>query len=239
MTNLKRTEVIWHKMQCHFSTMTITLTFLNGWKHPLSEKLIVSMILRDDQLLTNRMLPAQLVSYHREFLCLPNAQENFPSPEELANVDVNYLASRCKLGFRSQWIVPLAQDIVEHNLQFGKLEEICNGSTLYSYDKLDKELFVIHGFDPFTRAYILMCMGFYHKIPSDSETIRHLKQFHSIKNCTVRTSRKNLEAIYLHHSNSWHIGMQFLAFLFFLCAKFPIDVISFCSSGFNKVRRLH
>ncbi|URE48059.1 HhH-GPD superfamily base excision DNA repair protein [Musa troglodytarum] len=129
-------------------------------------------------------------------LCLPNTQGNFPSPEELANVDVNYLASRCKLGYRSQWIVSLAQDIVEHKIQFSKLEEICNGSTLYSYDELDKELSGIHGFGPFTRANILMCMGFYHKIPSDSETIRHLKQFHSIKNCTVRTARKNLKAIY-------------------------------------------
>lgn len=109
-------------------------------------------------------------------LCLPNTQGNFPSPEELANVDVNYLASRCKLGYRSQWIVSLAQDIVEHKIQFSKLEEICNGSTLYSYDELDKELSGIHGFGPFTRANILMCMGFYHKIPSDSETIRHLKQ---------------------------------------------------------------
>ncbi|RWW14333.1 hypothetical protein BHE74_00027449 [Ensete ventricosum] len=142
-------------------------------------------------------------------LCLPNAQENFPSPEELANVDVNYLASCCKLGYRSQWIVSLAQDIVEHKIQFSKLEEICNGSTLYSYDELDKELSGIHGFGPFTRAYILMCMGFYHKIPTDSETIRHLKQFHSIKNCTVRTSRKNLEKIYGKYA-----PFQFLAYWF-------------------------
>ncbi|XP_065035208.1 uncharacterized protein LOC135671178 [Musa acuminata AAA Group] len=142
-------------------------------------------------------------------LCLPNTQGNFPSPEELANVDVNYLASRCKLGYRSQWIVSLAQDIVEHKIQFSKLEEICNGSTLYSYDELDKELSGIHGFGPFTRANILMCMGFYHKIPSDSETIRHLKQFHSIKNCTVRSSRKNLEAIYGKFA-----PFQFLAYWF-------------------------
>jgi hypothetical protein len=34
----------------------------------------------------------------------------------------------------------------------------------------------IDGFGPFTCANVLMCMGFYHVIPTDSETIRHLRQ---------------------------------------------------------------
>lgn len=101
---------------------------------------------------------------------------DFPSPEELATLDVDYLAVRCKLGYRAQRIVSLAQSIVEHKLQLRKLEEACGGFTLTSYAELDKELSGICGFGPFTCANVLMCMGFYHKIPADTETVRHLKK---------------------------------------------------------------
>nr|XP_029121559.1 uncharacterized protein LOC105049133 isoform X2 [Elaeis guineensis] len=104
---------------------------------------------------------------------------DFPSPEDLAMLDVDYLAMRCKLGYRAQRIVSLAQNIVECKLQLRKLEEACGGFTLSSYAEVDKELSGICGFGPFTCANVLMCMGFYHKIPADTETIRHLKKYHS------------------------------------------------------------
>lgn len=101
---------------------------------------------------------------------------NFPSPKELADVDESLLARRCNLGYRASRILKLALLVAEGGIQLGELEEACRGPTLSSYDKLAEQLKEIDGFGPFTCANVLMCMGFYHVIPSDSETIRHLKQ---------------------------------------------------------------
>ncbi|KAJ0977540.1 hypothetical protein J5N97_013014 [Dioscorea zingiberensis] len=132
---------------------------------------------------------------------------NFPSPGELVTLDVNFLAQKCKLGYRSQRILSLAKAIVDEKIELQKLEEICNGFSLGSYDVLDLELSGICGFGPFTRANVLMCMGFYHKIPTDSETIRHLKQFHGRSNCTSQTVMYDLEKIY-----GAYAPYQFLAY---------------------------
>ena len=101
---------------------------------------------------------------------------NFPTPSELSKLEENFLAKRCKLGYRAKRILKLAQGIVEGRIPLGQMEEACKERSLSSYSKLDEQLRQIDGFGPFTRANVLMCMGFYHVIPSDSETIRHLKQ---------------------------------------------------------------
>lgn len=101
---------------------------------------------------------------------------NFPNPSELANLDENVLAKRCKLGYRASRILKLAQDIVQGRIQLGQLEETSMERSLSNYDKLADQLKQIHGFGPFTCSNVLMCMGFYHVIPVDSETIRHMKQ---------------------------------------------------------------
>lgn len=105
-----------------------------------------------------------------------NRTGNFPSPSELANLDESFLANRCKLGYRASYIIKLARAIVEGKIQLRQLEELSEGASLSIYTQLDDQLKQIKGFGPFTRANVLMCMGYYHVIPTDSETIRHLKQ---------------------------------------------------------------
>lgn len=101
---------------------------------------------------------------------------NFPSPNELAYLDESFLAKRCGLGYRAGHIIKLARDIVEGKIQLRQLEELSQGASLSSYMQLEDQLKQINGFGPFTRANVLMCMGYYHVIPTDLETIRHLKQ---------------------------------------------------------------
>jgi len=110
---------------------------------------------------------------------------DFPTPEELVNLDEDLLAKLCSLGYRAKRIVMLARGIVEGKVSLQKLEETCKISvpaaeelsTIEStYERLNIELSAISGFGPFTRANVLMCMGFNHTIPADTETIRHLKQ---------------------------------------------------------------
>jgi len=101
---------------------------------------------------------------------------NFPSPIELANLSESFLAERCRLGYRARYILELAQAIVEGKIQLEELEELSKDASLSCYKQLGEQLKQIKGFGPFTRANVLMCLGYYHVIPWDSETIRHLKQ---------------------------------------------------------------
>ncbi|CAL5085176.1 unnamed protein product [Urochloa decumbens] len=113
---------------------------------------------------------------------------DFPTPEELANLDEGFLAKRCSLEYRRR-------------------EE--EASTIESaYERLNKELSAISGFGPFTRANVLMCMGFNHTIPADTETIRHLKQVHK-RESTISSVHQELDRIYGKYA-----PFQFLAYWF-------------------------
>ncbi|XP_057783649.1 uncharacterized protein LOC131001308 [Salvia miltiorrhiza] len=131
---------------------------------------------------------------------------NFPSPRELARLDENFLAKRCGLGYRAGRVIKLAQGVVEGKIQLRELECADGTLSLSDYDKLAEKLRVIDGFGPFTCANVLMCMGYYHVIPADSETMRHLKQVHA-KSTSVRTVQQDLENIYGKYA-----PFQFLAF---------------------------
>lgn len=162
---------------------------------------------------------------------------NFPSPRELAGLDEKFLVKRCKLGYRADRIIKLAQEIVEGKIQLNELEDDCSTLSLADCDKIAEKLKVIKGFGPFTSANVLMCMGFYHIIPTDSETIRHLKQVyfsetftlsfnsfmsifpkikHNIihttsqvhrKKCTIQTVQRKVELVYGKYA-----PFQFLAY---------------------------
>ncbi|CAI9294063.1 unnamed protein product [Lactuca saligna] len=117
---------------------------------------------------------------------------NFPSPQEIASLDVNLLGRRCNLGYRASRILGLAKSVVEGRIQLRQLEQ---DSLSSNYIKLNEQLGKINGFGPFTRANVLMCLGFYHVIPSDSETIRHLNQVHG-KKSTIKNIQQDIEIIY-------------------------------------------
>ncbi|XP_058215364.1 uncharacterized protein LOC131326559 isoform X2 [Rhododendron vialii] len=131
---------------------------------------------------------------------------NFPSPRELASLGKKFLEKRCNLGYRAIRILKLAQSIVEGKIQLRELEEACSEPSLSNYSKLADQLNEIYGFGPFTCANVLMCMGFYHVIPTDSETVRHLKQVHAIDS-TIRSVQGDVEAVYGKYA-----PFQFLAY---------------------------
>ncbi|PKI74948.1 hypothetical protein CRG98_004720 [Punica granatum] len=120
---------------------------------------------------------------------------NFPSARELATLDESFLAKRCNLGYRASRILKLSQGIVKGKIQLRQLEEMCDTQNFSSYAELMEQLKEIDGFGPFTCANVLMCMGFYHAIPTDSETIRHLKQVHA-KSSSLQTIQRDVEEIY-------------------------------------------
>ncbi|KAL9141064.1 hypothetical protein ABFS82_14G078400 [Erythranthe guttata] len=134
---------------------------------------------------------------------------NFPSPSELANLEVEFLAKRCNLGYRASRVINLARGVIDGGINLGEIEFACECDTrsnLSDYGKLTEKLRVIDGFGPFTCANVLMCIGYYHVIPTDSETIRHLKQVHA-KTSTKKTIERDLEDIYGKYA-----PFQFLAY---------------------------
>ncbi|XP_074365085.1 uncharacterized protein LOC141706169 isoform X2 [Apium graveolens] len=151
------------------------------------------------------------ITYHYS----SNCTGNFPSLAELASLDEQILATRCKLGYRAKRIISLARSIVEGRIQLRQLEEACSRPSLSIYNKLADQLKEIEGFGPYTCANVLMCMGFYHVVPSDSETIRHIKQV-NLQHRFTRESLtfKQLDEMLklfmenLHHISTWYTGRK-------------------------------
>ncbi|CAM0907150.1 unnamed protein product [Alopecurus aequalis] len=164
---------------------------------------------------------------------LENRIGDFPTPEELANLDEDFLAKRCNLGYRAKRIVSLACSIVEGKVCPQNLEEMRKMSLpateelsdiQSTYERLDTELTTISGFGPFTRANVLMCMGFFHMIPADTETIRHLKKCHK-RASTIKTVHMELHKIYGKYA-----PFQFLAYWF--------ELWGFYDSQFGKISEM-
>lgn len=131
---------------------------------------------------------------------------NFPSPIELANLSENFLAKRCRLGYRARYILELAQAIVEGKIQLEQLEELSKDASLSCYKQLGDQLKQIKGFGPFTRANVLMCLGYYHVIPWDSETVRHLKQVLFLYHYVYTHLR--LPSHFVYYKNALDVLMQ-------------------------------
>ncbi|OMO99235.1 hypothetical protein CCACVL1_03881 [Corchorus capsularis] len=129
-------------------------------------------------------------------LCEIQAKQNFPTSKEIACLDEKYLRDDCKLGYRAKAILQLAKKIETRKLDklINKLEDQSSDITSYqeSYEKLKD----IKGFGDFVCSNIMMCIGYYEKIPSDSETIRHLKMVHNKENCSSETIKKDVEEIF-------------------------------------------
>ncbi|KAK6945677.1 hypothetical protein RJ641_013221 [Dillenia turbinata] len=131
---------------------------------------------------------------------------NFPSPRELAYLDESFLAKSCNLGYRAGRILKPAQSVLEGRISLSQLEEDSDGTSIANYSKLAEHLREIDGFGPFRCAIVLTCMGFYHVIPTDSQTIRHLKQIHS-KTSAIKIVQEDVKEIYGKYAT-----FQFLAY---------------------------
>ena len=96
-----------------------------------------------------------------------------PSPQVLARLDLKDLG-KCCLGYRGAIILELAKDVMNGKINLLDMENLSDA------EKLCNKLKDIKGIGDFVAHNVLMCMGFYHKVPVDSETIRHIKQVHAL-----------------------------------------------------------
>ncbi|XP_055804610.1 uncharacterized protein LOC129873522 isoform X2 [Solanum dulcamara] len=97
---------------------------------------------------------------------------DFPSPEELAGFREEELKGKGKFGYRAADLINLAKQVVDGIIELSKFEIADEPSARIKLK--------INGAGPFTTHTIMMCTGYYHNIPIDTETLRHMKQFHRL-----------------------------------------------------------
>jgi 3-methyladenine DNA glycosylase/8-oxoguanine DNA glycosylase len=115
---------------------------------------------------TIRMTEA-LVNQFGEPLTGDSNQHAFPTPERIAASDEGTLRGTTRLGYRSPYILNLAQDIYSGKLD---LESLKTASV--PTDQLRKELLSIKGVGNYAAANLLMILGRYSYLTIDSWAIK-------------------------------------------------------------------
>ncbi|KAL9690204.1 hypothetical protein QQ045_010601 [Rhodiola kirilowii] len=122
---------------------------------------------------------------------------NFPSSGQLACLDTNTLNKHCQLGYRANYVIGFAKAVDQGEFDIKRLEEMASSARQGksgSYSEVEIELKKIKGAGSFVVANLAMCLGFYHQVPIDSETKRHLRQVHGKE--IGKKCEKDVEEIY-------------------------------------------
>ncbi|KAA8544446.1 hypothetical protein F0562_022514 [Nyssa sinensis] len=157
-----------------------------------------------------------------QYLISDQSLGNFPTPKELASLNVEILRKYCNLGLRAAHILKFAQSVESGKLNLKKFEEVCDSA---SYEKLYGILKNVKGFGPFASATVLMCIGYYEKVPHDTETIRHLSQIHAIQKCNKRNVGSIIKRIYGKYAP-------------FQCLAYWLELLDYYEKQFGRLSEL-
>jgi 3-methyladenine DNA glycosylase/8-oxoguanine DNA glycosylase len=98
----------------------------------------------------------------------------FPTAEQLAAIDADRLRSEARLGYRAPYIAWLARNVVSGNFDLESLK-----TAQLSTPELRKRLLTLQGVGPYAAAVLLMLLGHYDYLPSDSGAMKMVSQeFH-------------------------------------------------------------
>lgn len=137
-------------------------------------------------------------------LCLHvGAHGDFPTPAELARCSPANLKRLCKVGYRAERIIRLSQDVLTRRLDLRAFEDLSRTT-----DELYEALTGIYGVGPYAAHNILQLLGRYDRLPVDSETLRHFRQFHDVHGDLKKVTR-SAERYYARFA-----PFQFLAYWF-------------------------
>ncbi len=95
-------------------------------------------------------------------------QGAFPTPAQLADFGSERLKTHCKVGYRAERIVRLAQGILDASIDLAWFEQPMRTS-----DELFAALLKLYGFGPYAAGNVCHLLGHYDKLAIDSETYRH------------------------------------------------------------------
>ncbi len=99
---------------------------------------------------------------------------DFPTPAELAAWSPTRPKAATKVGYRAERIIRLARDVHTGRLDLAWFEHPARTT-----DELYEHLIDIYGVGDYAANNILQHLGRYDRLPIDSETLRHFRQFHN------------------------------------------------------------
>ncbi|WCJ44804.1 hypothetical protein M5689_025455 [Euphorbia peplus] len=114
----------------------------------------------------------------------------FPTPKELIMADEAFLQEKCTVGYRARTILQVVRSIENGYLKLDDLDK-------QSYKQVATRFLKFDGIGPFANSCILMCIGFYHQVPIDTETVRLVKKVHVKEGrCIKKIDKKYVAEIY-------------------------------------------
>lgn len=114
----------------------------------------------------------------------------FPTPEQVARVDLDYFQKHVRLGYRNEYVLRFARDIVSGNL---KLDRYDNPYIISA--QLKKELKLIKGIGDYSAHTLMMILGRYDEIAVDSEFRTYVKnKYFNGKNVADKTMTRLYES---------------------------------------------
>ncbi len=108
----------------------------------------------------------------------------FPTPRQLSKWSEADLKQTCRVGYRAQRIIRLAQRFLAGDLDPSAFEDArLTDETVY------QNLLALEGFGPYAASNMMQLLGRYDHLPIDTETYRHFRKFHGA------TRQDNLKAL--------------------------------------------
>ena len=96
----------------------------------------------------------------------------FPTPAEVVGFTADELRSLCRLGYRSKWVLSIAEGIVDGSIDLPALERELTHGSAEERTAAEKRLGSLSGAGPFALANILQLYGRTDVLPFDTEIYR-------------------------------------------------------------------
>lgn len=110
----------------------------------------------------------------------------FPSPDQIAQTDENFLRERIKMGYRAPYLLEFARNVADGNINLEKIENWQGDS-----ESLYKELRKIKGFGDYAVSSLMKLLGRYDYMGFDSWNRKQFSIIHKNgKKCSDEVIRK-------------------------------------------------
>jgi len=100
----------------------------------------------------------------------PKGRYPFPSPSSLANERVEILRKNIPIGYRADYLRSLAC-VFSEGLYLENIE-----ITKHTYEEAYQRISKLKGFGPYARTHLMVLMGYYERIPIDSEVTSFIRK---------------------------------------------------------------
>lgn len=109
----------------------------------------------------------------------------FPTPARLARTRPGTLRARCRVGYRDRRLIELSRLFVSGAVEPAWFEDPATPD-----DELERALLDLPGVGPYAAANIMQLLGRYHRLPLDTESVRHGKTILGFKGSSASVMKR-------------------------------------------------